>query len=212
MKIANIIYEDDLVNHEKKDFINYYQTSENSIIKIEEIDNSLPTLIVGWKFLKNNYSELNVNILTHKIIENKLYWEFSFEENKSSHVNGIQSFVENAPDFYFFERYKYINLDPIFYNVRDNQELFDIFPKEINGFYKFKNRMLYFLSEKTIYGLDLDMYKFFKFNIEGIINKLSEINNGIKFFDSEGEYYQKYYKIFPDFSHLKIYLVVIMSK
>ena len=42
-----------------------------------------------------------MNILTHKIIENKLYWEFSFEENKSSHVNGIQSFVENAPDFYF---------------------------------------------------------------------------------------------------------------
>lgn len=212
MKIGNIIYENELVNHKEVDFINYHKINENTSTVQKDVDYSLPTLIVGWKFLKEKYPNVDANILKHKVLDKKLYWEFSFDENKSSHVNGILNFVENLPYYYYSTQYKYTNLDPIFFNLRDNDELFDVLPKEIDSFYLFKNRMLYVLVNKEIYGLDIEMYRFFKFNVKGLVDRLQKKINGSAIFDPEGEYYKEYYKKFPDFSYLKRYLVVIMSK
>jgi hypothetical protein len=206
MKIANIVYEKELVNHNEVEFINYHKGG------YESLNADLPTLFVGWEFMKQfPLAELkDVNILKHRIIENKLYWEFSFDENKSSHVSGIQSFIEYVPKFYFTPRYQYENIDPVFHQLRDNQDLFDVLPKEITKAYVLKNRMLYILSGQKIYGLDLDMYKFFKFNVDGIKEKVTEMSFAF-FDDPDGKYYEKYYKIFPDFSFLKRYLVVLVS-
>ena len=67
MKIANIIYEDDLVNYTKVEYINYFNESK----KYEEIDKSLPTLYVGWSFMKdcNPDDEViqNADILKKKV-------------------------------------------------------------------------------------------------------------------------------------------------
>ena len=212
MKIGNILYEKELVNHERVDYINYHQFSGNTEVNLSEIDRSLPTLIVGWKFLKKHYPDLNVNILTHKIINNELYWEFSFDENKSSHVSGVKNFVENVPNFYFTPQYRYRNLDPVFYRISNNQELFDILPKNIDAVYKFKDRMVYILDDDMIYGIDLEMYNFFKFNVQGMMDKICDLTTGPCIDDPEAEQHKKYYKIFPEFSYLKRYLVVIMSK
>ena len=48
MKVANIIYDGELVNHERVDFINYYEGET----QYEAVDTSLPTLYVGWAFMK----------------------------------------------------------------------------------------------------------------------------------------------------------------
>lgn len=211
MKIANIIYESELVNHDRVEFINYYQVTDQSSFDLKKINYLLPTLIVGWKFLRKSFPNSDASILKHTIVKEKLYWEFSFDENKSSHVNGIQNFVNNVPIFYFHNKYKYINLDPIFFNISNNQELFDVLPKEINGFYVINNRMLYILSGKKIYGLDIELYDFFKFNIDGLYKKLEKINNGLAIFDTESEYYKKYSKIFLEFPYLRRYLIAILS-
>lgn len=211
MKIGNIIYESELVNHKEVEYINYYRINDNQSIP-QEVDYSLPTLIVGWKFLNNHFPDLDVNVLSHKITDNKLYWEFSFDENKSSHVSGIESFIDNVPKFYFTPQYSYKNLDPVFYQIKDNQDLYDILPSKVELLYKFKDRMLYILTDDVIYGLDLEMYKFFKFNIQGILDRLLILSKKPPIIDSEGDKYQEYYKIFPEFSYLKRYLVVILSK
>lgn len=211
MKIANIIHGDDLVNHKKIDYVEYYHGSVHDIlIKNPE----LPTLYVGWDYIKDfmhdNEKLRNINILKHSIINNELYWEFSFKENKSSHVSGVASFVKNAPDFYFTPRFKYINLDPVYDNIGNNQDLFDVLPSNITKTYWLKDRMLYILSSNTIYGLDLDMYRFFKFDVDDLKQKLFEISFNFVH-DPDGTYYQKYCKIFPEFSLLKRYLVVLVS-
>ena len=68
MKIANIVYEKNLVNHTKVDYINYV----NGEVKYNNLDTSLPTLYVGWSFMKqcNPDNEIiqNANILYKKII------------------------------------------------------------------------------------------------------------------------------------------------
>jgi len=211
MKIGNIIYQDDLVNHEEVDYINYIQEP----INFSELNTKLPTLYVGWRFLKGSNEDDRIiqqqSILDKKIVSNLLFWEFSFKENKSQHVNGVDFFVNDVPYYFFTSKYNYINLDPVFFHVESIEDLYHILPKDIDAYYNYKGEMLYLLKDQQLWGLDLNMYEFFDFNIEHILIKIT--NNSTKIFtDLNGESHQKYYKIFPNFENLKRYMVVLMSK
>jgi hypothetical protein len=48
MKIANVIYEKELVNHTIVDYVNYI----NVATEYDSLDKTLPTLYVGWSFMK----------------------------------------------------------------------------------------------------------------------------------------------------------------
>ena len=126
MKIANIIHEDDLVNHTKVDYINYF----NEPKAYDELDKSLPTLYVGWSFMKKCNPEnpiiQNADILKKKIITNELYWELSFREGKPSHVKGVNKFASLAPEFYFKPKFTYTNLDPVFFQLANDDDLMEL--------------------------------------------------------------------------------------
>lgn len=211
MKLANIIYEKELVNHTEVDYINYFNKPQN----YDSVDKTLPTLYVGWSFMKacNPFNDIiqNANILHKKIVGNELYWECSFEESKTSHVKGIDSFIKLVPQFYFQPKYTYINLDPVFFQIVTNDDLMDALPKEIDSMYNFKNEMVYLLHEKNIIGINLKMYDFFKFNIQEILDRISGRVKRKIFQDPQGDVYLSYYKILPNFTHLKRYLIVILS-
>lgn len=211
MKIANVIHEKELVNHTKVEYINYF----NELKAYDDLDKSLPTLYVGWSFMKScnpdNQLIQNANILKKKIVTNELYWEFSFRESKPSHVKGVDTFAGLAPQFYFSPKYIYTNLDPVFFQLKDVQDIMDVTPKKIDVSYNYKNEMLYILSDNKIYGLNFDMYRFFKFDIEEIIEQMA-VRTATSFIDLEAETYQLYYKIFPNYEHLRRYLVTILSK
>ena len=206
MKIANVIYESELVNHTKADYILYI----NESYAYEDIDKSLPTLYVGWSFMKacnpDNPIVQNADILKKKIITNELYWEFSFRESKPSHVKGVDKFAALVPQFYFSPKYTYINLDPVFFQLRDIQDLMDVLPKDITKTYNYKNEMLYVLKDGKISGIDLRMYEFFKFDIAEMVKNIKSRTFSHRE-DPDGEFYQTYYKIFPNYEHLKRYLV-----
>jgi len=210
MYLGNIIYEKELVNHDKSDYIQYYDSKSD----LSLIDFNLPTLIVGWSYMMNTFKDneliQNADILHHRIETNKLYWEFSFEESKSSHVTGIKSFTDNIFEFYF-SQYKYINLDPIFFQINDVDELMDILPKEIDSFYVYKHDMIYVLKDKIIWGLNLDIYTFFKFDVDEIISKLEDRSYKPIHIDNDGYLYMKYSKKYNNFEKLKRYLIVILN-
>ena len=215
MKLGNIIYEKELVNHTEVEYINYFKGPQ----EYEKLDKTLPTLFVGWSFMKhcnpNNLIIQNADILHKKIIANELYWECSFEESKQSHVRGIDNFINAVPQFYFSPKYRFINMDPVFFQVVDVQGLMDAVPKEINSMYNFKNEMLYLYCEKNevfeIIAINLKMYDYFQMDTKEIIKRLRERAPKC-FYDPEGSIYQSYYKILPNFTLLKRYLITILSK
>lgn len=206
MKIANVIHESELVNHTKAEYINYFNAGKS----YDNVNKSLPTLYVGWSFMKacNPVNQIiqNADILKKKIITNELYWEFSFKESKASHVKGVDTFAGLAPQFYFSPKYTYINLDPVFFQLRDIQDLMDVLPKDITKTYNYKNEMLYVLKEGKISGMNLRMYEFFKFDITEMLENIKSRTFSHRE-DPDGEFYQTYYKIFPNFELLKRYLV-----
>lgn len=214
MKLANIVYKDELVNHTQVEYVNYIKYDSKPII-YDNLDKTLPTLYVGWSFMKECNPEndiiQNANILQKKIIANNLYWECSFLEGKASHVNGVEAFVKVAPDLYFKPKFTYINLDPVFFQLRDVDDLMDVVAKKIDVSYNYKNEMLYLLTDNKITGINLKMYDYFKFKIDDILLRIAErTTTGL--IDLEGVTYQQYYKILPNYQQLKRYLIAILSK
>lgn len=211
MKIANVVYEKELVNHTELEYVNYFKGP----MEYDKLDKSLPTLYVGWSFMKasnpNNEIIQHADILKKRIITNELYWECSFEESKSSHIKGVENFINAVPQFYFAPKYQYINLDPVFFRLSTLEDLMDVLPKKLDSKYNFKNEMLYVSSDNKIYGINLLMYDFFKFNNYELLAAISERCEKT-FNDLDGSIYQFYYKILPNFIHLKRYLITILSK
>jgi hypothetical protein len=216
--IANVLYFDELVNHNRASYINYCKN-------ITEINPVIPTLVVGWRFLKyeifdklrNIYlinNNVSLDILDSCVVPNNLYWEFSFDENKSSHINGVESFVLTIPHSYFSNKYDYVNVDPIFMNITqgDNNALFGVLPTTIDCLYNNQNEMLYMLSEHTVYGLSLELYSFLGFDNSIIIDKcISRLNNKNKyFFDEDGKKYLFIEKNFILFENIKRYLCCLL--
>lgn len=211
MKIANIVYENELINHSKVEYVNYI----NNPIEYDNIDKSLPTLYVGWTFMKNcnqcNEIIQNADILSKTIINNELYWEYSFSEIKSAHIKGVENFINLAPSYYFSSRYSYVNIDPVFKKIMNIDEIINLIPNKIDIMYIFRNDMIYLLNGNTIWGIDLVMYNFFQFNNEEIISRLIEKSEKV-YNDLDCSIYKSYYKIFPNYLQLKRYIVVLLSK
>jgi len=213
MKLGNVIYQNDLVDHQKVEYINYVQRP----ITFQELNTNIPTLYVGWFSMKEiNTSDMliqNQPILDKKIISNILYWEFSFKENKAQHVEGVNYFVKNVPYYFFNVRYSYINLDPIMFRIGSIRELMDVLPKSFDAIYNFNGDMLYILKDNKITGIDLNMYEHFEFDIDELLQTIhKKVPIQHIYNDFDGEIYQKHYKIFPNFDELKRYLIVLLSK
>ncbi|MFW6242749.1 MAG: hypothetical protein ACOC2W_01165 [bacterium] len=214
MKIANIIYDGELINHTPVDYVNYYDKP----VSLDEIDNTLPTLYVGWQSMKsvNQNSQLikNVDILDKRIVSNLLYWEFSFNEHKSQHVSGVSEFIKKVPEYYLKPKYKYINLDPVFFQIVDVDDLMYVLPKKVDKIYQYKDEMLYILCNESITGINIEMYDFFEFDLNEIIERLIDRcqSHDDYVLDSNSEIYTEYYKKFPDFPLLKRYIITFLTK
>lgn len=218
MKLGNIIYQDELVDHKKVEYINYIQ----SPVSFKSLNTNIPTLIVGWFNMKEiNLDELiqKQSILDKKIISNVLYWEFSFKENKAQHVEGVNYFVNNVPFYYFKPRYTYVNIDPVFFGVSSIEELDNFLAKQYAAIYNYKGDMLYILkdadvqSPNGVIGIDLNMYQHFDFDMDKLILTLhKKVPTNRIYNDFDGETYQKHYKSYPNFDELKRYMVVLLSK
>jgi hypothetical protein len=221
MKIANIVYHEDLVNHEKVDYVNYiqYHIEDGKLSNTSQIDYNLPTLYVGWEFLKKLQEEKRVifynntkpSILEKELDKNKVYWEFSFKEKKSDHVNGVQMFVNDSP-YYYFRGYKFINCDPFFNKIETVEDVLAILPDQHKTVYSYKKEMLYvFDGDQTIYGVDLRVYAYMGYDVTQLENAICS-NTKDCIIDEDGEIHKKYYKIYPFFENLKRYLSVLLTK
>ena len=161
MIIGNIVFKEQLVNHIKCDYINYIDL-KNGGNDLSKIDTSLPTLISGWDLCKSTLPYLwhssngDNSIITVSILEKEYqknrFWEFSFNENKSQHVSGVEMFVRNVPYYYFNQQIKYVNVDPIFKNINDLSDLKSQLPTGDYEVYNHKNQMFYILKEAQLGG------------------------------------------------------------
>jgi hypothetical protein len=185
MKLAKIYYKDELIQHEKLNYVKY--------IKIDKLDNIIfndknsLNIIIGWDLL----SELKkINILNKKINNNSI-WEFSFSEKRIDYFN----FTRNIPNL-IFDYYigkltkKNIDFGELNKLITEKSKIF------IN-----KNKILFLIENKTIYCLNIKEFEFFdKINTRNYLNELKNKNINI-FYDKDDKFFKRAINYFEGVDH-----------
>jgi len=205
IKLGNIIFQQEIIN--KENIINYYNN-------IEEKNNNLPTLIIGWKLTKNIFGEENVTILNKKIKDN-LFWTFSKKEKQIDYNEDVEKFINQLPED-FIKNIKFEHIDPLIIKLNSlDQLLYYIFKKEdkkINC-YVASNNTIYFskVNSKTeknnkIFSINLNVIDFLGWDRYLLIN---EIKNNSQLFITEIN--KNIEKVFKKIDNYYIYLPYLMD-
>jgi hypothetical protein len=162
MKIGNIIYKDKINGY---DNFNYYNC-------LDDIDNDLPTIIIGWKVIKDKYPDYD--ILNRKITDS-LYWTFTKNEKRDLYEE----------DLYYFSQYCYERLinDVVFVYIdplMGKKNMLKIIKKVLSSSKRItyiNKEIVYICCEKIVFSLDLYVFNYFYDNGEKLLNKIKKISS-----------------------------------
>ncbi len=148
----------------------------NKIEDINDINNSLPTIIIGWEKTKIIIGEDNVSIL-HKKIKNDLYWTFNQKERKVDYELDIENFKDVCLNE-IENKIKYIYVDVLHDTKRKIKKIINkIIGLEYIITYKNNKNMLYIFGEGLVFGIDLNMCEFIGIEKNKIIEKVNNISD-----------------------------------
>lgn len=168
IKLGIIYYFDDIILHNRLDYIDYIKVSSaEDILLINK-----PTLIIGWDLVKTKYN--NITILNKKIT-NLYSWTFSFNEKKGDYINDILKFT-TKDILKIFDFYEYKILSPVFdIELNDISDYIKYFEDcELNNIYVSKLKQLSILCNDTIYRINLRELKYYKIDYIALINYLKD--------------------------------------
>ena len=143
--------------------------------KIESIDETLPTIVIGWSKAKELFGS-DISIL-HKKINERLFWTFDVKERKSDYEIDIENFKQDCINN-FGNNIPYVYLDIIHYKLK-------IIKKIINKIknlgesltYISETNMMYIYGENIIFGIDLNVIEYTNISKQKVINKVLSISN-----------------------------------
>lgn len=145
----------------------------NVVDSLDGILQGLPTLIIGWDFVDNNFKEYD--IINRKINENT-YWTFKKTENRSLHEEDLYNFVENTYQELVNE-IKYIYIDPILFSKSKIKKIIrKILSIDVLYYYQHKD-MVYIYGDKLIFGVDLSILEFIGLKKDKFLQKIKDTAN-----------------------------------
>ena len=142
----------------------------NKFLSLSNVDNNLPTMIIGLKNAKQNIE--NFSIFKKEYRNNMLWWTFSKTEKRSDYDKDIQKFYEICINN-IINNIKY-------YNININELTYSKIKKLIK-YIKNNNKKIYYIDNnkfvfiydiektKNIYGISLNTCAFYGISKEKIL-------------------------------------------
>lgn len=145
--------------------------------EIESVDNSLPTLIVGWGKTKEIFGD-KISILNKKISDN-LYWTFLPTERRVDYDDDIIIFKKVCYDS-FGSELSYVYIDPIHDKPQKIKKILKkIYSLSESISYFTDKNMLYILGENIIFGVNLEITEFIGIKTNSIITRVVNLRNSV---------------------------------
>ena len=143
--------------------------------KLETIDDSLPTLIVGWEKTKEIYGD-KVSIL-HKKIDDKTQWTFTTKERKVDYDKDIESFMSNCYSN-IGKDINYVYIDVMHDTKKKIKKIIKkIYSLKNPKVYNHLNRMVYIYGDNIVFGVDIEILSYIGIDYNKVLTKLSKIPN-----------------------------------
>lgn len=203
MKIANIVgnisndYNFYLTKNKFYNYLNFYNLEE-------EINNNLPTLLLGYFYVSDNY---NIDTFDKKI-NNKKYWTFLPQEKLNVFIKDFEYFLDEKLFNLLYDDLNIRVIDYFFNNINNLGDFLFLIPENIDFTY-YNNYCYYLLNNNNLYIIDERSLIFFKefinFDLDDLkkhiknvsiyfqYNEYEIINNLVKLFNKEKEYIIKLY-------------------
>lgn len=149
----------------------FFVTSDFSLI-----DESIPTLIVGWEKVRSLFPKQN--ILEHKISDT-IFWTFSKRERRYQYEQDMSWFINKISEDIIN------NLNYTFFNyLLSSQSRRDNFIKYINEtpcslYYNSRFLYIYVIPKSITIGISLNDLSYLGINISNFIQSLNKSNNNI---------------------------------
>jgi len=163
MKIGNIVSPTDISVSE--DF--------NVVESIDDIIDGLPTLIVGWDYVKQKYPDYNI---LHRILSPNLFWTFKRIEKRDWFEEDLFNFTEFSFK-YLVKDITYIFCDALLFS---RKKMLRVIRKIYStpGVISYEHdSMIYIFCDKFIFGIDLNQLMFLDMNIERVISRIKRISS-----------------------------------
>lgn len=160
MKLANIVTTGTV--NVTKDF--------NVVKSLDEITQGLPTLIIGWDYVKKTYSNYDIS---ERTLGPNLYWTFKKTEKRDLHEEDIYNFTRLVYSN-LTKDISYVFIDPIITKKRIIKKILKKInnTKDISSYQH--NSMIYMYGDKIIFGIDLNLTEFMGLDTNKIISKIKD--------------------------------------
>lgn len=166
--------------------------SENSIIvsslfnvvnDINNIDDRVPTLIIGWDFSKRIFSGVKLSILDKNINKNTS-WTFTKKEKRVDYEKDLDNFIKNCLNYINNKiNYQYINILTSEYKII-KKLIEKLTSTEISYIYVCKNSFIYIYSNYNVIGIDFNCLDYLNIDRKKIYKILYGKGNKIFFNNS----------------------------
>jgi len=157
MKIGNIVSTTNISVSE--DF--------NVVQSLDKIIQGLPTLIIGWDYVRQNYPDYD--IIDKKLSDN-LFWTFKKTERRNVHEEDIYYFIQNCYNN-LIKDIVYHFIDPFALTPKSIKKLLKKISSSKSISYHHEN-MVYIYIENFILGVDISLLEFMGFSREKILSKI----------------------------------------
>lgn len=144
----------------------------NVVDSLDKIIQGIPTLIVGWKFIKDKFPNYNI---TERKLDSLTYWTFNKTERRDIFNDDLDSFTQECYNR-LISNVKYIYVDPI---QDTKSRIYKILRKiyKSNRIFAYRHEDMVYLSiDDLIFGIDLKILSFIGFNTDKIIAKIKSIS------------------------------------
>ena len=142
----------------------------------DDIDHSVPTLIVGTEMVKSIFGN-NISYIDRKIDENT-FWTYSVTEKRSVNEEDIEKFKEfvlkSLKKNIFYD---YINVLTV--ETTNIDEIFKSLEKKTNIFYLFTDKMMYFSYGDVVRGISLESCEYIGWKKEDVIKKITSFTKNV---------------------------------
>lgn len=153
----------------------------NKVKSCEEIDNKLPTMVIGIDNAKNCIKDFS--ILTKIYEEGKFRWTFKKTERRIDYENDLSVFTNYCYQ-YIIKDIKYRYVDLIRYDLKRIKKFIKYIQNNNKKYcYKsFNEQFLYIFDKKynTVYGLSLSLCEYLNIDSIKILKKIFDNKNNIE--------------------------------
>ena len=158
MKIANIV---STINITVSDDFNV-------VMALDDIIQGLPTLIIGWDYIKKNFPDYDI---IDRKLGNNIFWTFKPTEKRDLYQQDLYNFINRAYKN-LLDKVKYYFIDPFVLTRKQVRKTVQKILTSNDKISYLHDKMIYIYFDNMIIGINLEMLEFMGLNTDKIVSKI----------------------------------------